>query len=42
MRARNRIARVLLRLAVPGLSVQVGGTLYQMLVIVPVWGASPP
>ena len=35
MRARSRIAQVLLWLAVLGLSVWVGGTLYQMLVIMP-------
>ena len=42
MRARNRIAQVLLWLAVLGMSVWVGGTLYQMLVVVPMWSASPP
>src|ERR671910_2156365 len=42
MRARNRIAQVLIWLAVLGMSVRVGGTLYQMLVIVPMWSASPP
>ena len=42
MRALNRIAQVLLWLAVVGLSVWVGGTLYQMLVIMPMWSASPP
>jgi hypothetical protein len=42
MRARDRIAQVLLWLAVVGLSVWVGGTLYQMLVVVPLWSASPP
>ncbi len=42
MRARNRIAQVLLWLAVLGLSVWVGGTLYQMLVIMPMWSPSPP
>src|SRR5918998_296088 len=42
METRNRIAQVLLWLAVLGLSVWVGGTLYQMLVIVPMWSASPP
>jgi hypothetical protein len=40
--ARNRIAEVLLWLAVLGLSIWFGGTLYQMLVIVPMWSASPP
>lgn len=42
MRARNRIAQVLLWLAMLGLSVWVGGALYQMLVIVPRWSASQP
>ena len=42
MKTRNRITQVLLWLAVLGLSVRVGGTLYQMLVIVPMWSASPP
>ncbi len=42
MTARNRMAQVLLWLAVLGTSVWVGGTLYQMLVIVPMWSASPP
>jgi hypothetical protein len=41
MRARDRIAQVLLWLAVLGLSVWVGGTPYQMLVIMPMWSASP-
>ena len=42
MKTRNRIAQVLLWLAVLGLSAWFGGTLYQMLVIVPMWSASPP
>ena len=42
MRARNRIAQVLIWLAVLSTSVWVGGTLYQMLVVVPMWSASPP
>lgn len=42
MTTRNRIAQVLLWLAVLGLSIWVGGTLYQMLVVVPMWSASPP
>lgn len=42
MKIRNRIAQISLWLAVIGLSVWVGGTLYQMLVIVPMWNSSPP
>jgi hypothetical protein len=42
MKARTRIAQILLWLAVIGLSIWVGGTLYQMLVIVPIWNATPP
>lgn len=42
MRIRNRITQILVWLAVLGLSVWFGGTLYQMLVIVPMWSASPP
>jgi hypothetical protein len=42
MKVRNRIAQILLWLAVLGLSIWVGGTLYQMLVIVPMWSAAPP
>jgi uncharacterized membrane protein len=42
MKTRNRIAQVLLWLAVLGLSIWFGGTLYQMLVIVPLWSESPP
>ena len=42
MKTRYRIAQLLLWLAVLGASVWVGGTLYQMLVIVPIWSASPP
>ena len=42
MRARNRIAQVLQWLALLGLSVWVGGTLYQMLVVMSMWSASPP
>ena len=42
MKTRDRIAQILLWLAVLGLSVWVGGTLYQMLVIVPMWSSSPP
>jgi hypothetical protein len=42
LNVRDRITQVLIWLAVLGLSVWVGGTLYQMLVIVPMWSASPP
>ena len=42
MNTRTRITQTLLWLAVIGLSIWVGGTLYQMLVIVPLWNASPP
>ncbi len=42
MNTRNRITQILLWLAVIGFSIWVGGTLYQMLVIVPLWSASPP
>ena len=42
MKTRDRAAQVLLWLAVLGLGVWVGGTLYQMLVIVPMWSDSPP
>jgi hypothetical protein len=42
VKTRNRIAQFLLWLAVLGHSIWVGGTLYQMLVIVPMWSASPP
>lgn len=39
---RNRVAEVALWLAVIGMSIYVGGTVYQMAVIVPIWDASPP
>ena len=42
MNTRDRIAQVLLWLAVLGLSVWLGGTLYQIVVIVPIWSHSPP
>ena len=42
MMARERIAQVLLWLSVLGLAAWFGGTLYQMLVVVPLWSASPP
>ena len=42
MSTRTRITQILLWLAVIGLSIWVGGTLYQMVVIVPLWNASPP
>jgi hypothetical protein len=42
MTLRNRILLICLWLSVIALSTWVGGTLYQMLVIVPLWGASPP
>jgi hypothetical protein len=40
--ARHRILEVSLWLSVLALSTWVGGTLYQMLVVVPLWSASPP
>jgi hypothetical protein len=39
---RTRIAQIFIWLAVIGFSIWVGGTLYQMVVIVPIWNASPP
>jgi hypothetical protein len=39
---RSRVLVVSLWLSVIALSTWVGGTLYQMLVIVPLWSASPP
>jgi len=42
MTLRDRILVAFLWLSVIGLSTWVGGTLYQMLVIVPIWNASPP
>jgi hypothetical protein len=39
---RDRILIVCLWLSVLAMSTWVGGTLYQMLVIVPMWSASPP
>ena len=42
MKMRDRATQILLWLAVLGLSIWFGGTLYQMLVIVPMWSASPP
>lgn len=42
MAKRDRILVLLLWLSVIGLSTWVGGTLYNMLVIVPLWNASPP
>jgi uncharacterized membrane protein len=42
MKIRNRITQVLLWFAVLGFSTWFGGTLYQMLVIVPLWSESPP
>ena len=39
---RNRILLISLWLSVIALTTWVGGTLYQMLVIVPLWNASPP
>jgi hypothetical protein len=42
MTIRDRILIVSLWLSVITLSIWVGGTLYQMLVIIPMWSASPP
>ena len=42
MAIRDRIAQVFLWLAVIGLSVWLGGTIYQMVVVVPMWSHSPP
>lgn len=42
MTIRDRILLVSLWLSVVALTTWVGGTLYQMLVIVPLWSASPP
>lgn len=42
METRNRIAQILLWVSILGFTTWVGGTLYQMLVIVPMWSASPP
>lgn len=42
MRTRHRVLVVSLWLSVLALSTWVGGTLYQMLVIVPLWAESPP
>lgn len=42
MTTRDRILLVSLWLSVVALTTWVGGTLYQMLVIVPLWSASPP
>ncbi len=39
---RSRFLAMVLWLSVIGLSTWVGGTLYQMLVIVPIWSGSPP
>jgi hypothetical protein len=42
MPIRNQILVIFLWLSVIALSTWIGGTLYQMLVIVPIWSASPP
>lgn len=42
MTTRVRLVRISLWLAVLGLSVWIGGTIYQMVVIVPMWSHSPP
>ena len=42
MELREQLLALMLWLSVIGQSTWVGGTLYQMLVIVPVWSASPP
>ena len=42
MITRERIVRFFLWWAVLGFSIWVGGTLFKMLVIVPLWSASPP
>ena len=39
---RNRILTFCLWLSVLALTTWVGGTVYQMMVIVPLWSASPP
>ena len=42
MTMRNRNTQVLLWLSILSMSIWVGGTIYQMAVIVPLWSASPP
>ena len=42
MSIRNQILNVLLWYAIFAWGIWIGGTLYQMLVIVPMWSASPP
>lgn len=42
MTPRTRVLRASLWLAVIGLGTWAGGTLYQMLVVVPLWSAAPP
>jgi len=42
MTIRNRFLLIALWLSVIGLTTWVGGTLYQMMVIIPLWSASPP
>ncbi len=42
MSLRNRITQVLLWLSILTMSIWVGGTVYQMVVVVPQWSASPP
>jgi len=42
MTMRSRITQVLLWLSILSMSIWVGGTIYQMVVIVPLWSGSPP
>jgi len=42
MNIRNRMLVISLWLSVIGFSTWIGGTLYQMLVVVPMWSVSPP
>ena len=42
MRVRDRLVRILYWYNVVSMAIWVGGTVYQMLVIVPLWSASPP
>ena len=42
MTIRNRVTQIFLWLAILSMSIWVGGTIYQMAVIVPLWSASPP
>ena len=42
MNTRARLVRILLWYNVVSMAIWVGGTVYQMLVVVPLWSASPP